>query len=71
MTAKHTPGRLWLYTNLIGVHGWAESKTDFIRRYPDAKDGAAIVRCAHIGVVPPPGYRKGKDELAFTPVERI
>jgi hypothetical protein len=59
---------LFYYSDLCGCHGWFADAVEFRKRFPRS---SYTMRCAHVGIAPPPHYRKGSGELANDPVERI
>ncbi len=48
---------------------WARNPADY-RKQRDCLPGAMVVRVAHVGVAPPPGYSKGDGELACDAVTK-
>lgn len=55
--------KLFYYSNMHGVASWARNPEDF-RKNERLNAQAIVVRAAHKGIAPPPGYFKPDGELA-------
>ena len=62
--------KLYYYSTMVGIQGWSATLESF-RQSNGLVKTAFAVRCAHIGVEPPAGYRKTGRELANDPVVRV